>query len=82
MVNNRRLHSYKIELARTIGTAEYVSCSMRHACRHTGVCGKTLLLGEPLPCNPAAETALEPLIWCSESLFPYKSSSPEVLFFH
>ena len=28
----------------------------------------------PLPCNPAAETALQPLIWCSESL-----SSPPVL---
>ena len=27
-------------------------------------------LREPLPCNPAAETALQPLIWCSESLFP------------
>ena len=31
----------------------------------TGVCEKTLLLGEPLPCNTAAETALRPLIWCS-----------------
>ena len=27
----------------------------------------TLLLREPLPCSPAAETALQPLIWCSES---------------
>ena len=28
---------------------------------------KTRLLREPLPCNPAAETALQHLIWCSES---------------
>ena len=28
----------------------------------------TLLLRKPLPCSPAAETALQPLIWCSESL--------------
>ena len=26
-----------------------------------------LLLRQPLPCNPAAETALQPLIWCFES---------------
>ena len=28
---------------------------------------EALLLRKPLPCSPAAETALEPLIWCSES---------------
>ena len=28
---------------------------------------KTLLLRKPLPCSPAAETALQALIWCSES---------------
>ena len=33
----------------------------------TGVYDKTFLLGKPLPCSPAAETALQPLIWCSES---------------
>ena len=27
---------------------------------------QTLLLGEPLPCSPEAETAIQPLIWCSE----------------
>ena len=31
----------------------------------TGVCEKTLLLGEPLPCNLSAVTAIQPLIWCS-----------------
>ena len=30
----------------------------------TGVCEKTLLLLEPWPCNPAAETATQPQIWC------------------
>ena len=30
---------------------------------------KTLLLGKPLPCNPEAETALQPLIWHSEGLY-------------
>ena len=29
---------------------------------------KKVLLGEPLPCNPSAETAIQPLIWSSESL--------------
>ena len=28
----------------------------------------SFLLGEPLPCNPEAETALQPLIWHSEGL--------------
>ena len=28
---------------------------------------KTLLLCEPLPCKPAAETPILPLIWCSDS---------------
>ena len=27
----------------------------------------TLLLRKPMSCNPAAETAHQPLIWCSES---------------
>ena len=43
---------------------------------------KALLLGEPSPCNPSAETALQPLIWCSESLSSYMDSSPEECFFH
>ena len=33
----------------------------------TAVREKTLLLRKPLPCGPAAETALQPLIWCSDS---------------
>ena len=42
----------------------------RHArtLHHTGVCEKTLLLRELLPCNPEAEAALQPLIWHSEGL--------------
>ena len=43
---------------------------------------KTLLLHEPLPCNPAAETALQPLISCSESSSSDVYSSPEECFFH
>ena len=35
----------------------------------TGVCEQTtLLLGELLPCKSEAETALQPLMWHSESL--------------
>ena len=34
----------------------------------TGVCEKTLLLGEPLPWKAPAETALQPLLWHSEGL--------------
>ena len=33
----------------------------------SSVCETTLLLRKPLPCSPAAEAALKPLIWCSES---------------
>ena len=43
---------------------------------------KTFLSREPLPCNPAAETALQPLIWCSERESSHVSSSPEECFFH
>ena len=51
--------------------------------RHdTGVCEKALLLGEPLPCDPAAETAILPLIWHSEGLSSRGSSLPEECFFH
>ena len=32
----------------------------------TPVSEEIFLSGEPLPCSPAAETALQPLIWCSE----------------
>ena len=38
---------------------------------------RTLLLGEPLPCNPAAETALQPLLWCSESYYSSVYHFPE-----
>ena len=41
---------------------------------------KTLLLRKPSLCSPTAETALEPLIWCSESLYSQGSSSPEGCF--
>ena len=34
---------------------------------NTGVCEKTLLSPKPLPCNTAAETAIQPLIWCFRS---------------
>ena len=47
-----------------------------------GACEKTLLLPEPWPSNPAAETAFEPLIWCSESLSSRGSSSTEECVFH
>ena len=40
---------------------------------------ETLLFCEPLACNPAAETALQPLIRCSERLFP-RVFSPEYFF--
>ena len=35
---------------------------------NTGACEKTLLSGGPLPCNPEAEAALQPMIWHSEGL--------------
>ena len=38
-------------------------------------------LHKPLPCSPAAETALQPLIRCSESSTSRGSSSPEKCFF-
>ena len=42
---------------------------------------KTLLLLEPLPCNLAAETALQPLIWCFSREYSQAYSSPEECFF-
>ena len=45
-----------------------------------GVCEQTFLLCNP--CNPAADTALQPLIWCFEGSFSQTSSSPEELFVH
>ena len=42
---------------------------------------KTFLLGEHLPCNTAAETPLQPLIWHSESLSSHVVCSPEVFLF-
>ena len=47
----------------------------------TGVCEKTLLLCQTLPCNPAAETALQTLIWCSENIFSRGLSFPEECIF-
>ena len=38
---------------------------------------KAIPLSEPLSRNPAAETALQPLTWCSESLSSHQSPSPE-----
>ena len=41
----------------------------------------TLLSGEPLPCNPEAETALQPLIWHAEGLSFQGQSFLEECFF-
>ena len=40
------------------------------------------VLGEPLPCNPEAETALQPPIWHSECIFSNLFLFPEARFFH
>ena len=42
---------------------------------------QALLLGEPLPCNPEAETARQPLIWRSESLSSQGNHFPDECFF-
>ena len=42
---------------------------------------QTLLFCEPLPCNPAAETALQPPIWCCSSQYSQGLSYPEECFF-
>ena len=42
---------------------------------------KTFLSGEPLPCSPEAETALQPLSWLSESSSSHMLFSPEECFF-
>ena len=71
------------------GRSMHGACERRESCRccamscyDTGVCEKTLLLHEPLPCNPTAEAALQPLIWCSASFNSSVSCSPEDCFFH
>ena len=48
---------------------------------HTGVCEKTVLFCELLPCNPAAETAFRPLILCFSSKCSQGSPYPEEWFF-
>ena len=55
--------------------------SKQHETRTVSV-NITLLLCEPRSCNPAAETALQPLVWCSESFSSQGYSSPEECFFH
>ena len=45
------------------------------------VCEKALLSGEPWPRNLAAQTAIQPLIWRSESLYSKAYSSPEECLF-
>ena len=42
---------------------------------------KNTPLCEPSPCNPSAETAIQPLIWCSESLYAELYFSLEECFF-
>ena len=42
---------------------------------------KTFPLCQPLPCNPAAESAIQPLIWCFENISSYMVYFPEELFF-
>ena len=44
---------------------------------NTGVGEKTILFCQPLPCNPAAETGIQLLIWCSEGSFSQAPSSPD-----
>ena len=41
---------------------------------------KSFLLRVPLPCIQAATTFLQPLVWCSKSLFAHAPSSPEESF--
>ena len=55
---------------------------MRNGDRPTGAREETLLLCQPLPCSPAAGTALQPLIWCFEGPSSPGSSSPQECFFH
>ena len=48
---------------------------------YVGVCEKTLLLRKLLTCSPAAETALQPLIWCFRNQYVHASPSSEEWFF-
>ena len=42
---------------------------------------KTLLLREPWPCDPAAETAIQPQIWCFQSWYSNQSFILNISFF-
>ena len=44
------------------------------------LCVNEQSLCKPLPCNPSAETALQPMIWCLKSLSGQESSSLEERF--
>ena len=61
--------------------SKFASCRfVKWLCRC--VCVKQLVLREPLPCSPSAETALQPSIWCLESLSAQESFSCGGVFFH
>ena len=73
MFLHRDIYLYR---AKVVTIAVCTHCYRVSSYRVTPVCVKnTLLSCEPLPGNPAAEIALQPLIWCSES-----PSSPCILF--
>ena len=57
--------------------------AQKHSCAITFAdkSNSGFLFCQPLPCDPAAEIALQPLIWCSESLSAQESSSLEECFF-
>ena len=50
-------------------------CAHNCAANHAGVWNKRLFWREPLPCNPAAETALQPPIWCPAGWYSYMTAS-------
>ena len=50
-------------------------------CAHIEMLARKLILCKPLPCDPVAETALQALIWCSESRYSHMYDSPEECFF-
>ena len=68
-----------MEPSRSVKRETCVTAATNH-CYYWCLWKETLLFCRPLPCNPAAEAALQPVIWRSEGSCSQVSSSPEECF--
>ena len=85
--NGQTWGHHKSPLYSPVASSTHILHAYIHVCIHKythtwypGVCEKTPLLREPWSCNPAAETADQPQIWCFQSWCCNQSPYPEECF--